>query len=147
MASARRMKNKQTERLTWDGLAIGLSLACLVHCAGPPLLLALLPAALGMIGMPAWLHLAAFLVAIPSSAFAMRTGYRHHGRALPAMLGMNGLALLGLGLLFGSSFAIETGLTVCGSVLLVVAHVSNWRLRRRGPGELVRFGEGECPCR
>ena len=61
-------------------------------------MLALMPALGGVIGLPEWLHLASFLMAVPASALAMRTGYRLHGRALPALLGAKGLLLLGLGL-------------------------------------------------
>lgn len=130
------MKIGHHRKFAWDGVALGVSIGCLVHCVGMPVLLALMPALGGVIGLPEWLHLAAFSMAVPASALAMRTGYRRHGRALPALLGAKGLLLLGLGLLSGASFATETGLTVCGSVLLVVAHIRNWQLRNRSPAPL-----------
>ncbi|HYC94896.1 MAG TPA: MerC domain-containing protein [Sphingomicrobium sp.] len=115
----------------WDAIGAGASLACLVHCLGLPLLLTLMPAAATLLDVPHDFHVVALAVAVPSSAIAMARGYRHHGVALPALLGAIGLALLCLGTLSGAPLAVETGLTVCGSVILAIAHLRNWRLQRR----------------
>jgi hypothetical protein len=51
----------------------------------------------------------------------------------PPMLsvGATGLVLIGLGALAGFRLALETGVTVIGSLLLAVGHLRNWRLRTR----------------
>jgi hypothetical protein len=114
-----------------DALAIGSSIACLIHCLMLPLLFAALPAASRMFGLPESFHLAAFLFAVPASAIAMASGFRHHGAVLPAAVGAIGLVLIGVGALAGFELWLETGITVAGSLLLAFAHLKNWRLRAR----------------
>lgn len=140
-------------RSKWlDMLAIGASAACLVHCLFLPLLFAVLPSVSRLLNLPEGLHLGAFLLAIPASAFAMRTGYRQHGIVHPALLGGLGLVLLGVGALGGMRLLVETGLTVIGSVLLAIAHLRNWRLQsaafrtRAKAGGLRLPASGDCRC-
>lgn len=109
---------------------MGASVACLIHCLLLPLVLAILPAASGWLGLPEEFHVLAFALAVPASSFAMIQGYRHHGAILPVMLGATGLTLVGIGALSGFRLAAETGFTVSGSVLLAIGHLRNWRLRR-----------------
>jgi hypothetical protein len=114
-----------------DAAAIGASAACLVHCLMLPLLFAALPAASRLLSLPESFHLAAFAFAVPASAIAMGTGYRHHGALLPAGFGAIGLLLIGIGALGGLELLLETGVTVAGSLLLATGHLGNWRLRAR----------------
>jgi len=127
------MVKPQEFRAWWDAFAVGASALCLVHCLALPLILALAPAASTVLGMPAWFHQAAFALAVPASALAMRRGYLHHGAVLPALLGMIGLVLLGLGALCGFRILLETGFTVSGSVLLAAGHFRNWTLQHAIP--------------
>jgi hypothetical protein len=113
-----------------DGFAIGTSAFCLIHCLALPLVFALMPAAVAVLGTPEWFHLAAFVVAVPASAIAMRSGYRHHGMLLPLILAALGLFLIGLGAVGGFRILLETGVTVAGSLLLATGHLRNWRLQR-----------------
>lgn len=117
----------------FDGLAVGASALCLVHCLGLPLLIAALPAVTGRVDPGEGLHLAVLLFAIPTSAFALIEGWRRHRGLAPLFVGGAGLALLAAGLAFGNWAAVETGLTVTGSLMLAGAHVANWR-RRVGVG-------------
>lgn len=112
-----------------DQLAIGASFACLMHCLVLPMLVAASPVAARLLDLPETFHLYAFAVAVPTSAMAMRQGFRGHGTRLPMTLGIVGIALLGAGALSGLSHLFETGLTMCGSILLAMAHVRNWQLR------------------
>jgi len=112
-----------------DGSAIGLSTLCLIHCLALPVAAALLPM-LGAWAEAEWLHILFVAVAAPLSALALLQGA--HGRRAPASL--MGLAAIGVGLLaFGAfaapSEAMETTLTVAGSLCLASAHIWNW-LRR-----------------
>lgn len=113
-----------------DGVAIGISTLCLVHCLGVPILIAVIPALSSALALPESLQVIAFLFAVPASAFALLIGYRHHGALLPASFGVLGLLVLGAGALGGQPNLVETGLTVSGSLMLAAAHVHNWRLRR-----------------
>ena len=78
------------------------------------------------------LLLCAVLLAVPSTAVAMRQGYQHHGTLFPALIGGAGLALLAAGVFAGWKGAWEVGATMAGSALLVLAHVRNLALRRAG---------------
>lgn len=112
----------------FDGLAIGASLLCLIHCLALPVLIALLPALASLLPIPEGFHLAALAFAVPASAIALANGYRQHGALLPAAIAALGLCLLGWGVLGGHDIATETGITVLGSVLLAGSHAYNWRL-------------------
>ena len=113
----------------FDGLAVGASALCLVHCLGLPLLIAALPAVAGQIGAGEGFHLAVLLFALPTSGFALIEGWRRHRGLAPLFVGGVGLVLLAAGLAFGNWAAVETGMTVAGSLLLAAAHVANWRRR------------------
>lgn len=118
--------------VSWsDLLGIVASGACLVHCLLLPLILALAPALAATLGLPEELHAVAFCVAVPATSWAMVRGYRLHGTANPAVLGVFGLAGLALGFLGGFDLLAETCFTVSGSILLTIAHLRNWRLRTR----------------
>lgn len=123
------MARKQGISGAWDAIAGGVSLLCLVHCLGLPLLLGLLPAIGSILHVPHSFHVAMLAIAVPASAIAMQRGYRHHGILLPALLGAIGLLLLGLGAMSHDRLWVETGFTVCGSVTLALAHLRNWRLQ------------------
>lgn len=115
----------------FDGVALGASALCLVHCLGLPLLIAALPAIANRIDPGEGFHLIVLLFAIPTSAFALIEGWRRHRGVAPLFVGATGLALLALGLAFEQWVAVETGLTVAGGLLLAGAHVANWRRRVR----------------
>ncbi|HEY0623448.1 MerC domain-containing protein [Sphingomonas sp.] len=113
----------------FDGFAVGASALCLVHCLGLPLLIAALPAIANRIDPGEGFHLAVLLFAIPTSAFALIEGWRRHRGVAPLFVGGAGLTLMAAGLAFGNWAAVETGVTVAGSLLLAGAHVANWRGR------------------
>lgn len=111
----------------FDGLAIGASFLCLAHCLLLPLALLLLPMLAAFLALPEAFHAWVFALAVPTSLVALRTGWRHHGERGPALLAGAGLLLLGAGLFLAPTHAMETGLTVVGSLLLALGHVRNWR--------------------
>jgi len=123
---------RQKQTTPWlDGLAIGASAACLVHCLLLPIVIAVLPAASRALDLPEELHIFVFAAALPTSALAMRRGYEHHGLLIPAAMGLIGLILLGFGALAHLEAMMETGFSLAGSIVLMLAHVRNWQLRRR----------------
>lgn len=115
-----------------DLLGLTASGACLVHCLLLPVLLALLPALSSLLAVPEEAHLAALCFAVPATAFAMLRGWRLHGIAQPLLVGAAGLAALVIGALAGLEWLAETGFTVAGSLLVMAAHLHNWRLRAQG---------------
>ena len=126
-----------------DLLGITLSLTCLVHCLALPLLILLAPALGTWIAMPEWVHAAILMPALPAAIFAMKDGWRRHGRMAPAGLAAAGLGLLAAGLAAHEGWMAladpETAdrlLTSLGAVALVTAHLLNWRWRHDYRGHL-----------
>lgn len=109
--------------------AVGASAACLAHCLVLPLLLAATPALTSVLQMPESVHLWMLAIAIPSAALALYQGCRRHGSRLPLIGGLIGLSLLALGAVALGETWLEVPFTVAGSVILVSAHLINWRLR------------------
>jgi hypothetical protein len=93
------------------------------------LLIAALPAVANRFDPGEGFHLGVLLFAIPTSAFALMEGWRRHRGLAPLFVGATGLMLLAAGLAFENWVAVETGVTVAGSLLLAGAHVVNWRRR------------------
>ena len=104
------------------------SLACAVHCAAVPLLVAVLP----MVGLGflkderlEWALVASSAIVATAS---LTSGYRRHARRLPL-----GVLALGLMLLVSGRFverggvALGTALVVCGGLLVALAHFFNHR--------------------
>lgn len=114
-----------------ERLAIAAALACLAHCAALPLVIAALPALATVMPVPETVHLAALALAVPTTLFALVSGYRLHGRALPVVAGVAGLALLALGAIAWGRTAAEAPVTIVGSLVIAAAHIGNWRWRRR----------------
>lgn len=70
----------KTAQAATDKLAIGLSLACALHCLALPVLLALLPgmAALQLVNKD--FHLWMVAAVLPSSVYALTLGCKQHKR-------------------------------------------------------------------
>ncbi len=114
-----------------DAAGIGLASLCIIHCLALPLLIAALPMLLELLDLPEAFHLGMVLLALPLSGFALVRGFgRHHRVAAPA-IGFGGLSLMLAAVALAPDEASETFLTVCGSALLVTAHIANWRLHQR----------------
>ena len=116
--------------VSWfDGLAVGASVLCLIHCLALPILIAALPALAARLDLGEGFHLAVLAFALPVSAVALGEGWWLHRGLTPLVVGAAGLVLLAAGLAFEEWVAVETGVTVAGSLLLAGAHVANWRGR------------------
>ncbi|AKM06552.1 MerC domain-containing protein [Pelagerythrobacter marensis] len=113
-----------------DGLAIGASAVCLVHCLLLPALLVLLPTLGAWLAFPESFHVWALAFAFPASVFALAGGYRRHRRTRPVAIALVGLALLALGAFIAPDELIETVLTVPGAIALAIGHALNWRMAR-----------------
>ncbi|WP_157219815.1 MerC domain-containing protein [Flavisphingomonas formosensis] len=112
-----------------DGLAIGASATCLVHCLALPLLFALLPALGRWVDPHGYFHLAMLAFALPTSALALIGGWWRHHNLAALLLGPAGLVLMTLGVVFAEREIVETILTVSGSLMLASAHIANWKAR------------------
>lgn len=118
-------------RHNWlDGMAIGASALCLVHCLALPFMLLALPALSAVLGANETVHVLILLFALPTSAYALVSGLHDHHQILPLVAGSLGLALLAFGLWFGDRPPIGVIITVVGSSLLASGHLTNWRYRK-----------------
>ena len=113
----------------FERAAVGASMLCLIHCIGLPLLLAALPALSKLIALPESFHVWVLGFALLTSSAALLPGHRGHRKRLPLAAGSVGITLLAVGALLLPSSPVETPATVAGSMCLVFAHLSNWRLR------------------
>lgn len=117
-----------------DWLGQALSVVCLVHCAATPLVLALLPAATGVVA--GW-HPVLWGLVVVAAAVAFVPGYRHHRRRDVLLWAALGISLLALGAFWESALAwAEVVLSMAGASAMLYAH---WRNRQLiaccAPGE------------
>lgn len=110
-----------------DGAAVAASALCLLHCLGLPLFALALPTLAAALGASEGVHAVLLAVAAPLALVALWRGWRSHGIVAPAALGGAGLALMALAL---AAHALEQPLTLAGVLVLAIAHLLNWRLRR-----------------
>ena len=113
------------------GFAVRAAAGDMVRCRGLPIVLALLHAQADRLDTGESVHAIFLLLAVATSALALVSGWRRHGALVPVIVGVVGLVLMATGIAFASSEFIETAITVTGSLLLVAAHLANWRGRRR----------------
>lgn len=111
----------------FDGLAIGASALCLVHCLALPILIMLVPALAAYLTLPESFHIGALILAVPTSILALAAGYRRHRWTRPMIVAAPAIALLGLGAFAAPEEWVETALTVAGATALAIAHALNWR--------------------
>jgi len=127
-----REESAATRAHNWfDGFAVCASVTCMIHCLILPLVLAALPALAARFDPGESFHVIVLALAVPTSAFALVGGWRRHHASIPLIVGAFGLALMITGIAFATREAIETGVTVAGSLLLASAHIVNWRIRTR----------------
>ncbi|MDB5737112.1 MAG: hypothetical protein JWO65_780 [Sphingomonas bacterium] len=115
-----------------DGIAIGLSSLCLVHCIATVALTATLASAGAALANPAW-HEIGFTFAILLGAVALGRGYAVHRHIRPLLVGVAGLGLMALGLILPHG-GPEIATTMAGVLLLAAAHRLNAGHHSHGHG-------------
>lgn len=121
---------KTIQALT-DRLAIGLSLACAIHCLMLPVLLVLLPSMVALQLDNEAFHFWMVAAVIPSSVYALSVGCKQHKHYRLLFLGAIGLTLLVLAQALGEEQIGEFGekvLTVVGAGFVAFGHWLNYRL-------------------
>ena len=112
-------------KVNWDALGIGASLACAIHCALLPLFLSSLPLFGINIIHNIFFEVGMVVLALLVGSYALYHGYRkHHHSLLPLSLFFAGFIFLVLKLFF---IAYETWLLVPGVILIVTAHLINYK--------------------
>jgi MerC mercury resistance protein len=118
-------ENVSTGKL--DYLGIGVSLACAIHCIATPLVIAFLPVFAHSIPGSEKVHRVIALAVISVGAIAFRSGLKRHRRPIVLLPMAVGMAIIVGAVLFGDSLTHiwETGITMCGSFFVIVAHTIN----------------------
>lgn len=120
------MKNR-----VWDVAGIGVSMVCLAHCLALPFVATALPV-LGALMEAEGAHWLMLALATPTAVIAMAPLIHQRGvRCIPLVAAGIGLAFMLAGALDLPSHAWGEMLTIAGVLSLSLAHILNWRTRRR----------------
>ena len=119
-----------TAQITADRVAISVSALCAIHCLFTPALLIMISGVLPLSIDNELIHFFVLMAAIPVSFVALALGQRNHKTATIFVLGVFGLTVLSAAWFLGEANLGEYGekaLTVLGSILVVYAHIRNYR--------------------
>ena len=125
------MINQIKSQYVSDKFAMGLSLACVLHCFFVPSFLILTSGMLSVSLDNEFVHKLLVLVAVPISSFALIKGYKYHKTFSFISFGILGLVALILAVVLGESILGEfgeKGLTLLGSILVAYSHFKNYKL-------------------
>lgn len=112
-----------------DGVGIGISSLCIVHCLLVPIAIALSPVWSTWLTLPEDMHLWLLALALPFSGIVLwRASKRYPHTKLSLGLGVAGLALMSAGIFIEREIA-EVAVTTAGAGLVAIAHLRNWRCR------------------
>ena len=125
------MINQIKSQYASDKFAMGLSLACVLHCFFVPSFLILTSGVLSISLDNEFVHKLLVLVAVPISSFALIKGYKYHKTSSFLSYGILGLVALILAVVLGESNLGELGekgLTLLGSILVAYSHFKNYKM-------------------
>ena len=114
-----------------DRVAIGVSLACVLHCLAAPIALALAPSLLPDFWDHEFVHVVALGLAVPLAAAAIGRGLRGSRDTAVLALAVGGLCSMIAGVLFHEHAGADLLFTVTGASAVAAAHMRNLLLRRR----------------
>lgn len=109
-----------------DGVAVGLSALCLIHCLALPLIVAGLPFLAQF--AEGHLHAQMLIIVLPLSIVALALGFRHHRNLRIILAGAVGMALLTIGALVAHDswgLTADRAFTIVGALVLAAAHFYN----------------------
>lgn len=112
-------------KINWDAWGIGASLACAIHCALLPLFLSSLPLFGVNIIKNVAFELGMIVLAFIIGMYSLYHGYKkHHHSFVPLAIFTSGFAFLVMKQVFHT---YETWLLIPGVVLIITAHILNYR--------------------
>ena len=113
-----------------DKIAIGLSIACVIHCFLVPSFIILSPAFLSIELDNELIHYLMLFLVVPISMIALSNGFKNHKMISYFLIGLTGLLILICAVLFGESILGHTGekaLTLIGAIILSIAHYKDFK--------------------
>ncbi len=127
------MSNQLFTTESGDKAAIGLSLACALHCLRVPLLMALFPpGVLSGLGDER-IHLGLLFLIFPISVFSLTFGCRVHRNLTLVAVGVTGICILIFSALLAHDMggeSLETAGTLLGSGIVALSHALNFKFCR-----------------
>jgi prepilin signal peptidase PulO-like enzyme (type II secretory pathway) len=117
-----------------DKSAISLSMVCVLHCIALPFLVIMVPQLTAYWFAGEDFHLMLIYLVLPTSIVAIGLGCRRHRSYRVMSWGLGGLTILVFAALYGHDVFGETAeklLTLLGGLLVMIAHLINFRLCRR----------------
>lgn len=113
-----------------DKTAIGISIACGIHCLLLPVALVAAPSTALLASVDESLHQALILLILPVSLIGLSLGCRQHRQWPIFMLGILGILVSVGSVLLGHDFLGESGEiagTLVGASLICASHIQNYR--------------------
>ena len=117
-------------QLNSDKLAMGLSMACVIHCFFAPAVVILAYGVSAFTIESELIHYLLLTLAAPISLFALGLGYKNHGTISFFVTGILGLTILILAVILENFIGEsgERGFTVVGSLILAFSHYKNHKV-------------------
>lgn len=114
----------------WDKIGICASGLCLIHCLATPILLLVFPTLKLTLLESHIVHEIFALVVISSILIAVYPHCKKHGHTDIIAIAFGGVAFVVAALLFHDlPSSIADSLTIIGSILLIIAHFKNMKVR------------------
>lgn len=121
------IETKPAYQVKWDAIGIGASLACALHCVLLPIIFTTLTLFGIDILKNVLLEVLTVFVSISAGGWAIWRGYKRlHRQKAVLVFFVTGLLLMIAGNFVGFT-PLEMGLKITGAMLIVTAHIKNWR--------------------
>ena len=117
-----------------DKIAASMSLVCVLHCLFVPSFFIAVSSTSALTIDNEIIHYLLLLITLPVSLYALCLGLKNHNKRGVFAIGITGLVLFVLAILFGEAYAGETGervVTVIASLLVIYAHYQNYQICRK----------------
>ena len=112
-----------------DRFAMGISMACIIHCFFAPSLIVMSYGFLSFSVDSEFVHLVLLLTTIPISLFALGLGYKNHKVLSYLLIGAVGLLVLTSAYLIEDVIAqpLERFITILGASIIALSHFKNYK--------------------
>lgn len=121
------LQNSLSRLIAYFGkISIAASCACALHCVLLPLVFTTLPLFGIEVIENSFLELSIISISLAVGGWAVWKGYKKHHRKVVPVLFSNGITLMIIGKLVALK-NIEVFIILLGAVVLVAAHIYNWR--------------------
>lgn len=112
----------------WDRIGIGLSGICAIHCLLVPFIVAIIPLWPAFEEFHEYTHLIFFIAIAPAVYLSLK---RKHKSPKVTVLLITGLSIIFIAWFFNNRLSEygEAGITLVGSVLLILGHWTNYKAK------------------